>query len=652
MKKKMLLIVAMIALMFYVPNVSAKELEVKDSTSLKTLFDDAETGDVIKLVDNIDFENHITLTDGRKLTIDLNGYNLKSVNDKTVLVYDGNLTFTGKGIVELGTQQINVWGSDEKNDKDFSVLTINKDVTITSKGTGIGIYVGNKYGYGIKVTIAGKITAVDFGVTIFGTLQNVNGPVVNILDGAVIKSTEASGIYAAGNGEWTLGNITVEGVETAIGIKSGKMTINGGTYTCTGKKVLPVEGYSSGINASGATIQIESNDSYYKNINLIINDGKFVSKNASVLLEYLGQEVDEETNEVVDLATDTAINNIEINGGVFVPNEEEPTFVVSEELNAKIPQFITGGEYTSDVSSMVKAGYKSYLTEDGISKVEKISVPTGKYTLAGVIKGVSNTATVQLKQGSKVLQIVKIDNKGNYEFKNLEKGTYTLVIVDEFTSNTRLVNVKDELTTVDVEVTGAGSRVVFVGSEDLDLAVEGLEKVDENNEVVLIVGKVSEDKEDEEQQTIKKEIKSDNYEFLGFEVLVDDTLLEETNNVLMLAIPYDFKDKENFTVSRYHNGKVDKFTELDKIMPEYKDGTFYADKDNKVLYVFTSKFSTYAVSYDKTNQNNEVINTPDNNEVVESPKTGDTIYTSILISLISVIALVVSITYIKRKVNA
>lgn len=120
----------------------------------------------------------------------------------------------------------------------------------------------------------------------------------------------------------------------------------------------------------------------------------------------------------------------------------------------------------------------------------------------------------------------------------------------------------------------------------------------------------------------------------------------------MLAIPYDFKDKENFTVSRYHDSKVDKFTELDKIMSEYKDGTFYADKDNKVLYVFTSKFSTYAVSYDKTNQNNEVINAPDNNEVVESPKTGDTIYTSILISLISVIALVVSITYIKRKVNA
>ena len=53
MKRKMLVIVAMIAMIFSLSVVSAKEVEVNDAATLLAAFKNAESGDVVKLIDNI-----------------------------------------------------------------------------------------------------------------------------------------------------------------------------------------------------------------------------------------------------------------------------------------------------------------------------------------------------------------------------------------------------------------------------------------------------------------------------------------------------------------------------------------------------------------------------------------------------------------------
>lgn len=55
MKRKMLVIVAMIAMIFSLSVVSAKEVEVNDAATLLAAFKTAESGDVVKLIDNITY---------------------------------------------------------------------------------------------------------------------------------------------------------------------------------------------------------------------------------------------------------------------------------------------------------------------------------------------------------------------------------------------------------------------------------------------------------------------------------------------------------------------------------------------------------------------------------------------------------------------
>ena len=144
MKKKMLLIVAAIALMIYVPSVSAATIEVTDDASLVDAFKKAVTGDTIKLTKDVTHDgSYIMVDEGRTLTFDLNGFNLTTVEKKenrSITVSNGNLTVTGKGTITMpGHNALAVWGSKDKDAKDYSVLTVEKDVTLVGK-YGVAIF--------------------------------------------------------------------------------------------------------------------------------------------------------------------------------------------------------------------------------------------------------------------------------------------------------------------------------------------------------------------------------------------------------------------------------------------------------------------------------------------------------------------------------
>lgn len=634
MKKRMLFVIAMVALMFYVPTVSAATIEVYDDTTLIDAFKTAENNDVIKLTsDIVHNDTFLQVDNGRTITLDLNGKTLK-VDDKistnrSLRVYNGKLTVKNGTISYKAHNAINVKGSETSKDDFSSKLVVEKDVTLEGL-YGIAILSETKKGaYGVTVDFAGKIEATEGGITVNGKVQQDNGvPVINLLDGAVINSTK-TGIYAAGAGTWNLGNITVTGIDSAIGVKAGKITINGGTYTATGKKVeLPKE-YNDGINPSGATIQIEGNKNYNRNIELYINDGKFISKNYSNILEY------------IVTGDDTAVNKIEINGGTFTPNYEEPTLVLTGELTSKIPGIVSGGIYTGDISSVLKPGYKSYIDNEGNVLVKKIDVKEGTFKVMGKAIGVAEGAVVQLKQGSKLLQTSVVDANGDYIFNKVAKGVYTLVLNGNFESISKYVEVTKD-TTVDINGLAPGNKIVFVGENAPDVAVKGLEKVSQNDDVVMIIG--TDEEATDEHNAIKNEVKADNYDFIDILLSINNDEITETDDVLMLALSYNLDGKTNIGISRYHNDAVSTFTKL-KEMPkddsEYKDGTYFIDEENNMIYIFTNKFSSYAVTYDNPTVNNEVVN----------PKTGDSILSYVGIMFITVTILGTSVYFLRKKEN-
>lgn len=632
MKRKMLVIVAMIAMIFSLSVVSAKEVEVNDAATLLAAFKTAKSGDVVKLIDNITYtlpERVLVSTD---VTLNMNNHNIDfdGASVRSFTVQDGSLNIIGKGTISHPEHNaLNVRGTTDKTKVNYSTLKVGKDVTVNGF-YGIAVFSdpeNKKLGYGVNVEFAGKIEkSTEGGITINGNLQNAEGaPVINILDGAVINS-EQTGLYAAGNGTWNIGNANITGKESAIGIKSGKVIINGGTFTCTGESQMPTEGYSNGINASGAAIQLESNKDYYGNVELIIKDGTFTSKNAVSIYEYLAKNIKK-----------TNVNKIEILGGKFVSARGNNNFLLSEELDYKGVVEVSGGTFSANPVSYLKPAHKVTFSEEKYV-VSPINVVEGAFIISGTIAN-GNNAKVQLIQGGNVLKVVTADDEGKYEFTKVEKGKYNIVFINGNNSTTKLVEVLDKNLKVDAEIK-TGSVTVLVGKDTPNVLVDGLDKID--GQIEVIVQKEEKLENNEAQNKILAETKNKEMLFLNIGIKNNGQTLSNTDNVLHFIISFDALNKEKIELYRYHGQEVNKFTKLDKMPTELKDQTFYIDEANKELHIFTDKFSTYGITYN----NVEVINNP----VVENPKTFDATFGYILLTLISVLA-IASITIYRKKVS-
>ncbi len=159
-----------------------------------------------------------------------------------------------------------------------------------------------------------------------------------------------------------------------------------------------------------------------------------------------------------------------------------------------------------------------------------------------------------------------------------------------------------------VDNTTAGSFPATVGGLD-EIAQDGRLK-----QKVVVILKV-EEREDvtndaeadaalkQEQTAIKNQAEGKNFKYIDLQLIkvVDDVPEENfgTNNTKVLAIivPFDFTDKYNITVYRYHDGVA--FEELTlKPLNAFEDGTFYLDKANNLIHIYAMKFSTYAIGYD------------------------------------------------------
>lgn len=632
MKRKMLVIVAMIAMIFSLSVVSAKEVEVNDAATLLAAFKNAESGDVVKLIDNITYtlpERVLVSTD---VTLNMNNHNIDfdGASVRSFTVQGGSLNIIGKGTISHPEHNaLNVRGTTDKTKVNYSTLKVGKDVTVNGF-YGIAVFSdpeNKKLGYGVNVEFAGKIEkSIEGGITINGNLQNAEGaPVINILDGAVINS-EQTGLYAAGNGTWNIGKANITGKESAIGIKSGKVIINGGTFTCTGESQMPTEGYSNGINASGAALQLESNKDYYGNIELIIKDGTFTSKNAVSIYEYLAKNIKK-----------TNVNKIEILGGKFASARGNNNFLLSEELDYKGAIAVSGGTFSANPVSYLKPAHKVTFSEEKYV-VSPINVVEGTFIISGTITN-GNNAKVQLIQGGNVLKVVTADDEGKYEFTKVEKGKYNIVFINGNNSTTKLVEVLDKNLKVDAEIK-TGSVTVLVGKDTPNVLVDGLDKID--GQIEVIVQKEEKLENNETQNKILAETKNKEILFLNIGIKNNGQTLSNTDNVLHFIISFDALNKEKIELYRYHGQEVNKFTKLDKMPTELKDQTFYIDEANKELHIFTDKFSTYGITYN----NVEVINNP----VVENPKTFDATFGYILLTLISVLA-IASITIYRKKVS-
>lgn len=313
--------------------------------------------ETISLISDVKLDN--TLKIKKKVNIDLNGNDITAY-EKVFEVKGGYLTLSGKGTIKETKPNygaVMLVGSSEPTNDKYSSVSVGKDVTLEG-WSGIFINHENSKSYGVHVNLEGKINAVNdisggtgAGVYVNGNIKDKDySPVVNIMDGAEIKST-GNGLYIAGYSTFNIGDAYIEGELAAVGIKSGKLIIDGATLICNGEDKTPTEGYNNGIKASGTTIQIESNSGYKGNIEIDISRGNLVSKNSNVIYEYIGK------------GNTSKIYSISISGGTFESGKNKDVFSFSDSFKNIHSGFISGGEYKTNPTSYLKEGY-TVVTDD------------------------------------------------------------------------------------------------------------------------------------------------------------------------------------------------------------------------------------------------------------------------------------------------
>ena len=191
-------------------------------------------------------------------------------------------------------------------------------------------------------------------------------------------------------GVWNINGGVFEG-KSAIGIKTGKLVINDGTFTATGENKTG-ELYGNGMIATGSTIQIENNTEYAGNMEIVINGGTFNSNKGLSIYHY--PPTDNQEN---------ALKSLVINGGNF-----NAKFELLDNDNVTIEY----GKFANEISGYLKNDYIQSKTDEVYSVSNIIGSGAGL-----LINGKVNTDYV--KPGEEVT----ISTMGSFELDSVEVVT-------------------------------------------------------------------------------------------------------------------------------------------------------------------------------------------------------------------------------------
>ena len=319
------------------------------------------TETTITLLNNVVFTGHININDGKNIILDLNGHDIVSTDAEVFDVYHSKFHVTGSGsineAVKDGYAPIIARGSG-MDTADYTVITIDKDVTL--KGDYSGIFVAmddaSSYkNYGLVINMYGSIELAKDGVSgyaiyINGMNQAMDGNVTTFnLTGAQISGDAGCGIYAAGYAVWKLKDTTITG-ENALSLKAGNFIIDGGAYKSTGQYVNPSSDTSNGAVETGAALSLTSNDGYAHKLDVTVNGGTFESVHGNAVYEGIPLSEKEPHTPV---ASESYVT-LKINDGNFKSAADK---AVADLTKIENKQVISGGLFSSDPSDYVAAGH-------------------------------------------------------------------------------------------------------------------------------------------------------------------------------------------------------------------------------------------------------------------------------------------------------
>ena len=301
----------------------------------------SSNGGYIKLSSNQDVNEQIKLS--VDTILDLNGYTLTININNGILVEKGKLSIIdsatngkieaeeyasiaviangGNAIAELNSGTIirnqKAGATVRVGTNDFESGIINKysSTFIVNGGKITGTYGILIMGQNSKLYVNGGEIYSSAGFAVGGNGQVSYGGTYIQINGGIIKSSLTSGtddcaIYLPQNGFTEINGGYIEGYD-AINIKSGSLTINGGTLVAKGELGESIE-TNNGSVSTGSALTISSSKNYVGNITIKINGGIYNSTNGYAIAEIIPELA---TGDMA--AASTCVNFIQFNGGTF-----------------------------------------------------------------------------------------------------------------------------------------------------------------------------------------------------------------------------------------------------------------------------------------------------------------------------------------------
>ena len=325
--------------------------------TLNNAFAVAQGNDTIVLRQNTEVNLSVIISDGRQLTLDMNGYDAGFAYLKNISIYHGSLNITGSGKLyetEPYYAPVILYGS--KDDvADYTTVTVGENVTLEGwAGLFVDQLEANNNGanaFGIVAKVYGTLHSVKdisggggHAFYLQGTIKATSGHVPKIiLDGATLNTDEGNGMYLAGYADTTVTNSTVTSNgenSTGMEIRAGKLEITNSTVI-GGDEEYKFDANGNGSTTNNAALAVAQHTTKLP-IDVKVNSGNFFASAAFV-------QINPQGNDNVALKKIT----LDIAGGNF-----DGLF---QSVNKTA--FVSGGYFTSDPSEYVVAG-KAVLPSD------------------------------------------------------------------------------------------------------------------------------------------------------------------------------------------------------------------------------------------------------------------------------------------------
>ena len=353
MKKLLATILALVMALSLCTVAFAAETELSDAAGLKAAIDAAQDGDTIKLTVDVTLSEVIKISDGRSITIDMNG---KNINSSSYIEVDhGSLTLSGTGTYTTSSPYaLKAVGAATDQGAGYSVITVKKGITVTCTNTAYGYAVmqspsetgvadtpENERYYGVEINFFGSTNGA---IYTNGRCNKTTGSVTKVdLTGAVIGADNTkAGIYAAGYAEWTLKDTTITG-GTALSVKSGTFVIDGGTYTANGAYAVPGSDDGNSAVLTGAALSMTSNKGYANKLDVTIKNGTFVSQNGNAICEGIPNKT-----SGGGTVADESYATLRIENGTFEGNSTNGGAVNLRTMENK--EVVSGGTFSNSVN--------------------------------------------------------------------------------------------------------------------------------------------------------------------------------------------------------------------------------------------------------------------------------------------------------------